>query len=173
MILAFGTQYIWAEQYNKPMQTPQISAKQVTISSKTMPPDPLGKKRMTYIRSKLTALGFKVGTIKKVGAKQWRASVAGWDKKRTTQSHKGIINFNESSQPSGGHKCQLDSPVGPGKKSQGSKSWDPTDKSLKRGHGMMLIEVDEDGFITFSQRNLKRMGLHANPQKMQGKFGIK
>ena len=65
-------------------------------------------------------------------------------------------------------RCQLADPL-PKKPT----SWDPTDKSRKIGHGMMMIEVDEDGFITFSQKSLNAMGLHANPQKMQGKFGIK
>lgn len=172
VILAFGTQYIWAAQPSNPLQPYQTSVKPVATASKSMPPDPLEKKKMVDIRSQLISLGFNVGTVKKIKANQWRVTVAGWNSKKTTQSTKGIINFNEAAAP-GGVKCQLDSPCGSGKKPQGSKNWDPTDKSRKVGHGTMMIEVDEDGLITFSQRSLNMMGLRADRHKMQGKFGIK
>lgn len=136
--------------------------------SKMMPVDPYDKKNINVISTKLTSLGFKVGTIKKIDSSKWRVTLLGWDKKRASQSNSGVIDLHPGNKQAGG-KCLQ--PING--KHKGSRSWDPTDTSKTLGKGIMTIEMNEQGIITLSQNSLKNMGLRANPKKIQTKFGLK
>ena len=167
--LALTAQYLWAQpQTSKSSSTmpPDPLDKISTKTSTAMPIDPLGKKGAKAIRTKLTSLGFTVVSMKKVASNRWQVTTSRWNKSRATQTNRGMISILQRSARSG--RCQLADPIDPNK-----RNWDPTDKVKNLGEGTIMIEVDEDGFITLRQTNLKTMGLQANPHKMQGKFSVK
>lgn len=89
------------------------------------------------IRSKLGAMGFKIGSVNRTGGNSWSVQVKGWDSTKASASLKGAI------------------------------SWDPTDRKNRTGAGTLTIEVDEDGFMTISRKSLSSMGLKANTAKLK------
>lgn len=166
--LVLTAQYVWAQPKTSKSSSampPDPLEKSSPKVSTAMPIDPLGKKGAKAIRTKLTSLGFTVVSMKKVGSNRWQVTTSKWNKSRATQNNRGMISILQRSARSG--RCQLD-PIDPGK-----QNWDPTDKVKNLGEGTIMIEVDEDGFITLRQTNLKTMGLQAHPNKMQGKFIVK
>lgn len=89
------------------------------------------------IRSKLSAMGFKIGPMNRTGGNSWSVQVQGWNSTKASASLKGAI------------------------------SWDPTDRKNRTGAGTLMIEVDEDGFMTISRKSLSSMGLKANTAKLK------
>ncbi|MES9938857.1 MAG: hypothetical protein ABW153_20605 [Sedimenticola sp.] len=95
------------------------------------------------IRSSLSSMGFRVSSVRSLGANRWAVSVVGWDPFDAQPAMKGAI------------------------------SWDPTDRTGRRGRGTLVVETGRSGELAIQGRSLRSLGLRGNAAQLRGKVQLR
>lgn len=139
----------WAqpeEEEEEPVQARPNPAERTMRPSMSAPlrsADQQNQQAQAAVRSQLGAMGFRIGSMRKLGGNQWEVRIVDWDPTESQPNMRGAI------------------------------SWDPTDRRKRAAGGRLMVEVGQGGSMILQGQGLKAMGLKANAAKLGAKMQVR